>query len=202
MAEHSLPKVGWGAIVGAGAAAVKARGISAMTLEDLAVDLGVNTAAVSYWFADPGQVLVAVMEIRMNWFLDEARARMSPLPTQAERLREFLELSAADHDSTNWIELWRLSARDEAARCSRQTIADAYRRTTAGIIRAGQRTGEFGTASPDKVALILTALTNGLGVSATLGDPEVSPEFMLDTLLMTAERLLSVKLERQTAQHP
>jgi len=202
VAERPLPKVGWGAIVGAGAAAVKARGIGAMTLEDLAADLGVDTAAVSYWFADPGQVLVAVMEIRMNWFLDEARARMSPLPTQSERLREFLELSAADHDATYWIELWRLSSRDEPARRSRQALADAYRRTIAGIIRAGQRTGEFGTASPDKVALILATLTNGLAVSATLGDREVSPESMLDALLDTAERLLSVKLDPRAALEP
>lgn len=200
MTERPLPKVGWGAIVGAGAAAIRDRGIGAMTLEDLAADLGVDTAAVSYWFADPGQVLVAVMEIRMNWFLDEARARMSPLPTQAERLREFLELSAADHDATNWIELWRLSSRDESARRARQALADAYRRTIAGIIRAGQRTGEFGPASPDKVALILAALTNGLAVSATLGDREVSAEHMLDTLLDIAERLLSVRLQQREGQ--
>ena len=105
------------------------------------------------------------MEIRMNWFLDEARARMSAHDSQTERMREFLELSAADHDAVNWIELWRHAARDESAREARQSMADAHRRTIAGIIRAGQRTGEFGAASPDKVALILDSLIIGFSVN-------------------------------------
>ena len=198
MTDEPLPKVGWGAIVGAGAQAIRNRGIEGVTLEDLAAELDVELSAVTYWFADAGQVLIAVMDIRMNWFLDEARSRMAPLGTQAERLREFLELSAADHDALYWIEIWRLSLRDNDARRAREAITDTYRRTIAGIIRAGQRSGEFGAASPDKVALILTALINGYSVSATLGDSEVTPEMMLDSLICVAERMLSVELEPRT----
>ena len=176
----------------AGAYAIQERGIANVTLEDLASELDVDPAAVSYWFADAGQVLEAVMEIRMNWFLDEARARMSAHDSQKERMREFLELSAADHDAVNWIELWRHALRDESAREARQSMADAHRRTIAGIIRAGQRTGEFGAASPDKVALILDSLIVGYSVSATLKDSEVNPGSMHDTLLDIAGRLLSV----------
>ncbi len=199
MAEHALPDVNWGTIVGAGAEAIRRRGINDLTLADLATALDVDESAVSYWFADPGQVLVAVMEMRINWFLDQARTRMSPLTSQTQRLREFLELTSADHDAAFWIELWRLSMRDEAARRSRQTLADAFRRTIAGIIRAGQRSGEFGTASPDKVALILATLINGFSVTATLEDPEVRPELMLETLIDTAERLLSIELRSPAA---
>ena len=134
------------------------------------------------------------MEIRNNWFLDEARARMAKRETQSERLREFLEMSAADHEATFWIELWRLSSRDDSARLARQAMADAIRRTLAGIIRAGQRTGEFGAASPDKVALVLAALISGFSVNVTLDDPAVSPEVMLATLVDAAERLLDAQL--------
>ena len=198
MTDEPLPKVDWGAIVGAGAQAIRNRGIEGVVLEDLAAELDVELSAVTYWFADAGQVLIAVMDIRMNWFLDEARSRMSPLGTQAERLREFLELSTADHDALYWIEIWRLSLQDNDARRAREAITDTYRRTIAGIIRAGQRSGEFGAASPDKVALILTALINGYSVSATLGDSEVTPEMMLDSLICVAERMLSVEFEPQT----
>ncbi len=61
------------------------------------------------------------------------------------------------------------------------------------MVRAGQRSGEFGPASPDKVALVLAALISGFSVNATLGDPEVTPEVMLDTLLGVAERLFGVE---------
>jgi AcrR family transcriptional regulator len=192
MTESRLPAVGWGDVVGAGAYAIQERGIANVTLEDLASQLDVDPAAVSYWFADAGQVLEAVMEIRMNWFLDEARARMSAHDSQTERMREFLELSAADHDAVNWIELWRHATRDESAREARQSMADAHRRTIAGIIRAGQRTGEFGAASPDKVALIIDSLIIGFSVGATLKDSEVNPSSMHDTLLDITGRLLSV----------
>jgi TetR/AcrR family transcriptional repressor of nem operon len=193
MAEHALPKVGWGEVVGVAAQVISERGLTNLTLADLADQLEVDESAVTYWFQDPGQVLVAVMEIRNNWFLDEVRTRMTKLDTQTERLREFLEMSAADHQATFWIELWRLSSRDDSARRARQAMADAVRRTIAGIIRAGQRTGEFGAASPDKVALVLAALISGFSVNVTLGDPAVTPEVMLDTLLDASERLLGAE---------
>ena len=195
MTERALPRINWGDVVGVGARVIPERGIANVRLADLAAALDTDEAAVSYWFEDPGQVLVAVMEIRTNWFLDQVRARMASLDTQTQRLREFLEMSAADHEATFWIELWRLSLRDDAARRARQSLADAYRRTIAGIIRAGQRSGEFQAASPDKVALVLAALVTGFSVGATLGDPEITPEAMLDTLLSVAERLLGADFD-------
>lgn len=195
MADAELPKVGWGTVVTVGSRVIRDGGIGALDLSELATELGTEPAAITYWFQEPGQLLVAVMEMRQNWFLDEARARMAPLTSQADRLREFIELSVADYDAAFWIELWRLSATDEAARHSRQTLTDAYRRTIAGIIRAGQRSGEFGPVSPDKVALVLASLIAGFSVSATLGDPTVTPEMMLETLLDACERLLDIEFK-------
>jgi len=199
MADQPLPRVNWGDVVGVAARMISENGLANLKLADLAARLKADESAVTYWFQDSGQVLVAVMEIRNNWFLDEARARMAKRETQSERLREFLEMSAADHEATFWIELWRLSSRDDSARLARQAMADAIRRTLAGIIRAGQRTGEFGAASPDKVALVLAALISGFSVNVTLGDPEVSPEVMLATLLDAAERLLDAQLAPASA---
>ncbi len=194
MADQPLPRVNWGDVVGVAARMISEQGLANLKLADLAARLKADESAVTYWFQDSGQVLVAVMEIRNNWFLDEARARMAKRETQSERLREFLEMSAADHEATFWIELWRLSSRDDSARLARQAMADAIRRTLAGIIRAGQRTGEFGAASPDKVALVLAALISGFSVNVTLDDPAVSPEVMLATLVDAAERLLDAQL--------
>ena len=195
MAERSLPRVGWGDVVGVAAQAITERGIANLTLADLAASLKVDVPAVTYWFQDPGQLLVTLAEIRNRWFLDEVSARMATAETQAERLREFLEMCAADHDATYWIELWRLGTRDDSARQARQALDESMRRTIAGIIRAGQRSGEFGMASPDKAALVLAALVSGFSIHATLGDPALTPEIMLDILLDVAERLLRVEFE-------
>ena len=198
MTDQRLPRAGWGDVVGAAAVLIPDRGIANLTLSDLAEALKTEESAVRYWFQDAGQVLIALTEIRNNWLLDEARARMASDESQTERLRDFIELCAADHEATFHIELCRLSQRDESARRARQTQADAFRRTIAGIIRAGQRTGEFGAVSPDKVALVLASLISGFAVNVTLGDPAVTPEVMLATLLDAAERLLAVKFEPRT----
>jgi len=195
MTDQRLPGAGWGDVVAAAAVLIPERGIANVTLSDLAEALKTEESAVRYWFQDAGQVLIALTEIRNNWLLDEARARMASDESQTERLRDFIELCAADHEATFHIELCRLSQRDEAARRARQTQTDAFRRTIAGIIRAGQRTGEFGAVSPDKVALVLASLISGFSVNVTLGDPAVTPEVMLATLLDTAERLLAVEFE-------
>lgn len=199
MTESHLPRVGWSDVVNMAAQTIPERGIANLTLADLAQSLNADVSQVTYWFQDPGQVLIALAEIRNKWFLDEARARMAMLDTQSERLRKFLEMSAADHDATVWIELWRLSSRDEAARRARQALADANRRTIAGIIRAGQRSGEFAPVSPDKVALVLAALVSGFSINATLRDPAVTPEVMLATLQDAAERLLGAELAPKLA---
>ncbi len=190
MGEHRLPTVGFGSVVMAGAEAIMERGASSFSLADLAEKLDVSTSEISYWVDDPTGVLIAVLEIRKNWFLDQARERMSALPTQTARLRELIEMTVADRESTFWIELWKVALRDERARQARQALSDEYRKTVVGIIRAGQKSGEFGSASPDKVALVLTALLIGFSVSMTLKDPAVTQEFALETLFNVCEKLL------------
>ena len=133
----------------------------------------------------------------MNWFLDEARARMSAHDSQTERMREFLELSAADHEAIYWIELWRLAAARRDGARGAPVLADAHRRTIAGIIRAGQRTGEFGPASPDKVALDPRLAHHRASRSARRSrTPTVNPGVMHEMLLDVAGRLLSVGFQR------
>ncbi|MDQ2676477.1 MAG: TetR family transcriptional regulator C-terminal domain-containing protein [Actinomycetota bacterium] len=193
MTERSLPRVNWADVVAIAGRLLPERGIANLTLTDLAEELRADDFAVRYWFQEPGQVLIALAEIRTKWFLDEARARMASAGSQTERLREFMELAAADYEATVMIELWRLATRDEAARRARQVQADAFRRAIAGIIRAGQRSGEFGAVSPDKVGLVLAALVSGFSVSATLHDAELTPEVMLEMLLDAAERMLGVE---------
>jgi hypothetical protein len=138
------------------------------------------------------------MEIRKNWFLDHARARMASRQTHTQRLRELIEMTIADGEATYWIELFRLASRNDEARQARQRLSDEYRRAVAAVIRAGQREGEFGSASPDKVALVLSSLLTGFSMNLTLHDPDVTRECTLATMLGVCERLLRVEFETPT----
>ena len=64
-------------------------------------------------------------------------------------------------------------------------------------MRDGQSSGEFsGDADPDDFALSLSGLMDGLGVQVTLGQPDVTPERMVDCCLALASTELGCQLRR------
>ena len=143
MAEHILPRVGWGDVVGVAAQLIPERGHREPDARG--PRRGARSRRVGGSVLVPGRGPGAGGRHARSATTGSWTRPARGWPTddsQTERLREFLELSAADHDATNWIELWRL-CRPQRVRARRHArpMADAHRRTIAGIIRAGQRTG-------------------------------------------------------------
>ena len=196
MAAELRRRVDWGEVIQTGSDQIAKVGIQKFSLDDLAERLGAEPQALRYWFPDETAVLASLMRIRQQWFIEEAWARLAPLPTHSAKLRQLLELCAADYNANLWIELWKLSLRDEEARETRQRLSDAYRDMIARVIRSGQTAGEFGPASSDRVAMTLTALIVGLSVQATLRDRTVDDRYMLETCIATAEQLLAADLPK------
>jgi AcrR family transcriptional regulator len=181
------------AVLRAGAEQIRDEGIARLDLDETAARLAVTPEAVHYWFPDEGELLSTLMETRQLWFLDQSDGRLARIDSQAERLRELIELCASDHDMTYWIELWKLGLRDADARAKREELASRYREVFARVIRAGQQSGEFASISPDQVALVLVDLVAGLGVEVTLSD-DTDPERMRAILTTACECLLDVEL--------
>jgi AcrR family transcriptional regulator len=186
-------QVPWDDVLQVAAGEIRTDGIARLDLAALAAKLNVGPEAVTYWYADRTEVLVAVMQIRQRWFLDEADRRFSQLPSYADRLRALIELCVADYDVTYWIELWKLGLRDARARAARQTLRATYRDLFSRLIRGGQRNGEFAQVSPDQVALVLVSLVVGLSVEVTVSDSDRA-ERMQAVLTEASERLLDVDL--------
>ena len=163
MSGGRLPTVGWGDVVGAGAYAIQERGIANVTLEDLAAELGAEPAAVSYWFADAGQVL-------------EARHGDPDELVSGRGAREDVGPRLADgaHAASSWSSARQITTRSTTssfggsppATSPPARHASPWRmliaaRSPASSARA-RGPGEFGAASPDKAALILDSLIIGL----------------------------------------
>lgn len=180
-------------VLRAGSGLLRRRGLARLDLDDVAGTLGVEPGAVRYWFDEELDLLLAIMEVRQTWFLDQARARMAPLGSHVERLRALIELCVDDYDVTYWIELWKAALRDGRAVSARERMTGVYRDQFARTIRAGQRAGEFAPVPPDRTAAVMVALVTGLSVRATLGD-EGAAERARWTLIETAERMLEVEL--------
>jgi AcrR family transcriptional regulator len=179
----------------AAAGVIAERGIAATRIADVAERAGTSPPAVLYWFESKDELLAEALTVDEERFYRALTDRMESLEHPRDKLRLMLESSAEEYDWTLWMELWTRSLRDESTLVARRRLDERWRGQIAGVIRDGQRAGEFGDADPDDVALVLASLIDGLAVQVTLGDPDVSKERMLARALDIAERLLQADLE-------
>jgi hypothetical protein len=98
-------------------------------------------------------------------------------------------------DWTLWMEIWVRARREQTVRSSYFRLDRRERVLIAEIVRDGQRDGEFSVATdPDDFALSLSGLMDGLGVQVTLGQPDVTPERMVERCLALASVELGCEL--------
>jgi len=103
------------------------------------------------------------------------------------------------NDYTLWMEIWVRARRDPTVRRSYFRLDRRQRVLIADIVREGQEDGVFTSdADPDDFALMLSGLMDGLGVQVTLGQPDVTPERMVDRCLALASSELGCDLRRLT----
>ena len=98
-------------------------------------------------------------------------------------------------DWTLWMEVWVRARRDPSVRESYFALDRRQRALIAEIVRDGQREGEFDEdADAEEFAISLSGLMDGLGVQVTLGQPDVTPERMVERCLALAESELGCTL--------
>ena len=178
----------------AAAGVIAERGIAATRLADVAARAGTSPPAVLYWFKSKDELLAEALTIQEERFYGQLTERMDALESPRGKLRLILETSADEYDWTLWMELWTRALRDSSSGGARIRLDERWRSQIAALIREGQRTGEFGPADPDDVALVLASLIDGLAVQVTLRDPAVTKERMLERSLEIAESLLDCEL--------
>jgi AcrR family transcriptional regulator len=178
----------------AAAGVIAERGIASTRIADVAERAGTSPPAVLYWFESKDELLAEALTVDEERFYRKLTECMDSLESPRARLRLLLESSAEEYDSRLWMEIWTRALRDRSTRRARQRLDRRWRKQIAEVIRDGQRSGEFGEADPDDVALVLASLIDGLAVQVTLGDPDVPKERMLTLVLDMAERLLGTEL--------
>ncbi|HSI81474.1 MAG TPA: TetR family transcriptional regulator C-terminal domain-containing protein [Solirubrobacterales bacterium] len=182
-------------ILAAAAEVVAERGVAATRIADVAKLAGTSAPAVLYWFESKDRMLVEALGFAEERFYTELAERLEALETPGERLRLLIEASAAAHDWTLWMEMWTWALRDAASSEARRALDERWRREIERQVADGQRRGEFDRSDPpERVAMILAALIDGLAVQATLRDPAMPAARMLELSLEIAERLVGAKL--------
>ena len=187
-------------ILAAAAEVITQRGLAATRIADIAERAGTSPSGVLYWFATKDQLLAEALTVDEEAFNEQVTQRLLTVRSPSARLLMLFDACVDEYDWSLWIEVWSRALHDDATRAARQRFDDRWRELIASVIRAGQASGEFARRhNPDQVALTLATLIDGLALQVTLRDPLITSGQMLETCVVTAERLLDVDLRTTAA---
>ena len=101
--------------------------------------------------------------------------------------------AGGDYDAALWMELWAQALRDPQLAETRAELDGRWRRTIAEVVSYGQERGEFGPADPERFAVLMGSLLDGLSVQVALRDAEVTPSRVRELAVTLAERELGAR---------
>lgn len=187
-------------IVAAAAEVLYERGLFDTRIGDIAERAGTSSPTILYYFESKDRLLEEAVDQTDREFYARLEAGQSGHNSAADKLVHLIEQTSlgpggTTGDYTLWMEVW-VRARREPAVAERYFRLDRRQRELiADIVREGQASGEFASETdPDDFALSLSGMLDGLGVQVTLGQPDVTPERMVERCLALASAELGCKL--------
>jgi AcrR family transcriptional regulator len=191
-------------IVAAAAEVLYERGLFDTRIGDIAERAGTSSPTILYYFDSKDRLLAEAVEYADRGFYERLTDGQDRAGSPAERLVDLIEQTSLGpgglNDYTLWMEIWVRARRNASVRTAYFGLDRRQRDLIADIVRDGQRDGDFDAAcDPDDFALVLSGLLDGLGVQVTLGQPDVTPDRMVDRCVAVASRELGCELPRHNA---
>jgi AcrR family transcriptional regulator len=179
------------ALIGAAAKVFLARGFQGASLREIASEAGLTTGAVYSNFDGKADLFLAVLEEKLDPRLAVMYEAARTAPQRRIGAAVGREFAAYVRQRRRWltllIEFWAEAARDPNLRPKFAERHGKLRSTIAEVL--AERTDKLGlqlALSPDQLATVLIALTNGMAVEH-LADPQGVPKDLyghaLDLLL-------------------
>jgi AcrR family transcriptional regulator len=193
-------------IISAAAEVLYERGLFDTRIGDIAERAGTSSPTILYYFESKDRLLEEAVDLVDRDFYDRLSAGQGKIQRASDKLVHLIEQTSLGpgglNDYTLWMEVWVRARRDPTVRRSYFRLDRRQRVLIADIVRDGQQDGEFSQETdPDDFALVLSGLLDGLGVQVTLGQPDVTPERMVDRCLALASSQLGLALSpSRTAQ--
>lgn len=178
----------------AAATVISERGMAATRIADVAERAGTSPSAILYWFDSRDELLAEALTFAEDSFYEQFAERLAGLTDPRDRLVALIEAAVTGEDWILWMEFWARALRDEQMREARQRLDDRWREQVAAILREGIESGHFRAREPERAALELASLIDGLAVQVALGDRLVTADVMRTTCVEVADRLLETEL--------
>ncbi len=186
-------------IIAAAAELLYERGLFDTRIGDIAERAGTSSPTILYYFETKDRLLEEAVDQTDREFYDRLCEGQDRLERASDKLVHLVEETSLGPDGLNdwtlWMEIWVRARRDGTVRDSYFRLDRRQRGLIAEIVREGQASGEFAAdTDADEFALTLSGLMDGLGVQVTLGQPDVTPQRMVDRCLALASTELSCPL--------
>jgi AcrR family transcriptional regulator len=191
-------------IVAAAAEVLYERGLFETRIGDIAKRAGTSSPTILYYFDSKDRLFEQAVDQTDREFYSRLWEGQAKLDRASDKLVHLIEETSRGpgglSDYTLWMELWVRARRDPAVRRRYIRLDRRQRTLIAEIVREGQANGEFSPdADPDDFALSLSGLLDGLGVQLTLGQPDVTPERMVERGLALASAELGRDLLKESS---
>jgi AcrR family transcriptional regulator len=182
-------------IIEAAAEVLYERGLFDTRIGDIADRAGTSSPTILYYFESKDRLLEEAVEFADRNFYERLASGQQGIERASEKLANLIEEISLGpgglNDYTLWMEIWVRARRDDSVRRSYFRLDRRQRALIAEIVRDGQQEGEFSTdINPADFALSLSGMLDGLGVQVTLGQPDLSPERMVQQCLTLASSQL------------
>jgi AcrR family transcriptional regulator len=186
-------------IVAAAAEVLYERGLFDTRVGDIAQRAGTSSPTILYYFESKDRLLEEAVDRTDREFYERVAAGQARQERASDKLVHLVQETSLGpgglSDYTLWMEMWVRARRDPVVRRRYFRLDRRQRRLIADIVREGQKTGEFRSETdPEEFALSLSGLMDGLGVQVTLGQPDVTPQRMVERCLALASTELGCDL--------
>lgn len=170
-------------IAAAACDAIAERGMDAVTLGDIAGAAGCTTGAVTHYFPNKDEVLLAALGHAASQTAGRIHARVTRDPTDLQGvLEETLPLDGPRRAEWRvWVDFWARAAHDERLGREQEARYRNWHRSLVAVLEQAVPAGMRGRDA-DAVAHDLMALVDGIGIRALI-DPHVwTPAYQRDAL--------------------
>ena len=175
-------------------------GSAGMRVRDVALEAGVSTGIVHYYFGSKDEMLVDAL----RWAIGKPTERFAALRRDGDYMRvlaTLLEVSLPHpgvlyDEYVLWLELWTAATHDAALRPACEELAADYRDELVKLVQEGSQAGVFRPVSePEVVAERISAMVDGLCFRTVVGYSWTPLERVRGLLRAFACEQLGVALE-------
>jgi AcrR family transcriptional regulator len=167
-------------IVAATLTVMDRRGVAAVTVRDVAAELGVSSGLIHHYYSSMDELVAEAFERVARADLAETVNAVSAGGSPLGQLRLFFDTYArsdGDQGMQVWLDAWAEAARRPALQRSSRRLNEEWQALLASVIAAGCRAGEMSVCDdPGAAAWRILSLLDGLSLQVVAHGDVLSDE--------------------------